>query len=47
MNGLFDQGRPKRIRLAVLIERVIANCHRGEFCGSSRATSSREIIEVR
>jgi len=48
MNGLFDQGRPKRIRLAVLIERG----HRelpieASFVGRHVQTSSREIIEVR
>jgi pyrimidine operon attenuation protein/uracil phosphoribosyltransferase len=48
MNGLFDQGRPQRIRLAVLIERG----HRelpieASFVGRHVQTSSREIIEVR
>jgi pyrimidine operon attenuation protein/uracil phosphoribosyltransferase len=48
MNGLFDQGRPQRIRLAVLIDRG----HRelpieASFVGRHVQTSSREIIEVR
>jgi pyrimidine operon attenuation protein/uracil phosphoribosyltransferase len=48
MNGLFDQGRPKRVRLAVLIDRG----HRelpieASFVGRHVQTSSREIIEVR
>src|ERR1019366_10614565 len=48
MNGLFDLGRPKRIRLCVLIERG----HRelpveASFIGRSVQTSDAEIIEVR
>jgi pyrimidine operon attenuation protein / uracil phosphoribosyltransferase len=48
MNGLFDQGRPHRVRLAVLIDRG----HRelpieASFVGRHVQTSSREIIEVR
>jgi len=48
MNGLFDLGRPKRVRLAVLIDRG----HRelpveASFVGRHVQTSSREIIEVR
>src|ERR1700691_5343696 len=48
MNGLFDLGRPKRIRLCVLIERG----HRelpieASFVGRSVQTSETEIIEVR
>ena len=48
MNGLFDQGRPQRVRLAVLIDRG----HRelpieASFVGRHVQTSSREIIEVR
>src|SRR5580700_1533375 len=48
MNGLFDLGRPSRVRLAVLIERG----HRelpveASFVGRHVQTSSREIIEVR
>ena len=48
MNGLFDLGRPKRIRLCVLIERG----HRelpieASFVGRSVQTSDSEIIEVR
>ena len=48
MNGLFDQGRPQRIRLAVLIDRG----HRelpieASFVGSHVQTSATEIIEVR
>ncbi len=48
MNGLFDQGRPQRVRLAVLIDRG----HRelpieASFVGRHVQTSSNEIIEVR
>jgi pyrimidine operon attenuation protein/uracil phosphoribosyltransferase len=48
MNGLFDLGRPKRIRLCVLIDRG----HRelpieASFIGRSVQTSDMEIIEVR
>ena len=48
MNGLFDQGRPQRVRLAVLIDRG----HRelpieASFIGRNVQTSSNEIIEVR
>jgi pyrimidine operon attenuation protein/uracil phosphoribosyltransferase len=48
MNGLFDLGRPKRVRLCVLIERG----HRelpieASFVGRSVQTSDAEIIEVR
>src|SRR5580658_8211307 len=48
MNGLFDLGRPKRVRLAVLIDRG----HRelpieASFIGRHVQTSAMEIIEVR
>lgn len=48
MNGLFDLGRPKRIRLCVLIDRG----HRelpieATFVGRYVQTSDTEIIEVR
>ncbi len=48
MNGLFDLGRPKRIRLCVLIDRG----HRelpieASFVGRMVQTSDMEIIEVR
>jgi len=48
MNGLFDLGRPKRVRLCVLIERG----HRelpieATFVGRGVQTSDAEIIEVR
>jgi pyrimidine operon attenuation protein / uracil phosphoribosyltransferase len=48
MNGLFDLGRPKRIRLCVLIDRG----HRelpieASFVGRGVQTSDTEIIEVR
>src|SRR5712672_4063878 len=48
MNGLFDLGRPKLVRLCVLIERG----HRelpieATFIGRSVQTSDTEIIEVR
>jgi pyrimidine operon attenuation protein/uracil phosphoribosyltransferase len=48
MNGLFDLGRPKRIRLCVLIDRG----HRelpveASFIGRSVETSDTEIVEVR
>jgi pyrimidine operon attenuation protein/uracil phosphoribosyltransferase len=48
MNGLFDLGRPKRVRLCVLIDRG----HRelpieASFVGRSVQTSDSEIIEVR
>jgi len=48
MNGLFDLGRPKRIRLCVLIDRG----HRelpveAAFVGTNLQTSDTEIVEVR
>jgi pyrimidine operon attenuation protein/uracil phosphoribosyltransferase len=48
MNGLFDLGRPRRIRLCVLIDRG----HRelpveASFVGRNIQTSDTEIIEVR
>jgi pyrimidine operon attenuation protein / uracil phosphoribosyltransferase len=48
MNGLFDLGRPSRIRLCVLIDRG----HRelpieASFVGRHVQTTDREIIEVR
>jgi pyrimidine operon attenuation protein/uracil phosphoribosyltransferase len=48
MNGLFDLGRPRRIRLCVLIDRG----HRelpieASFVGRHIQTSDAEIIEVR
>src|SRR6202051_1799978 len=48
MNGLFDLGRPQRIRLCVLIDRG----HRelpieASFIGREVQTSDMEIIEVR
>jgi len=48
MNGLFDLGRPRRVRLCVLIDRG----HRelpieSTFIGRSVQTSDMEIIEVR
>jgi pyrimidine operon attenuation protein/uracil phosphoribosyltransferase len=48
MNGLFDLGRPKRVRLCVLIDRG----HRelpveASFIGRTVQTSDMEIIEVR
>ena len=48
MNGLFDLGRPKRVRLCVLIDRG----HRempieAQFVGRNVQTSDTEIIEVR
>jgi pyrimidine operon attenuation protein/uracil phosphoribosyltransferase len=48
MNGLFDLGRPRRIRLSVLIDRG----HRelpieASFVGRHVQTSDAEIIEVR
>jgi pyrimidine operon attenuation protein/uracil phosphoribosyltransferase len=48
MNGLFDLGRPKRIRLCVLIDRG----HRelpveATFIGNTVQTSDTEIVEVR
>ena len=48
MNGLFDLGRPKRVRLCVLIDRG----HRelpieASFIGRTVQTSDLEIIEVR
>ena len=48
MNGLFDLGRPSRIRLCVLIDRG----HRelpieATFIGSNIQTSDTEIVEVR
>ena len=48
MNGLFDLGRPKRVRLCVLIDRG----HRelpveASFVGRNVQTSDAEIVEVR
>ncbi len=48
MNGLFDLGRPRRVRLCVLIDRG----HRelpieATFIGRTVQTSDMEIIEVR
>jgi len=48
MNGLFDLGRPRRIRLCVLIDRG----HRelpveATFIGKTVQTSDSEIVEVR
>lgn len=48
MNGLFDLGRPRRVRLCVLIDRG----HRempieAQFVGRTVQTSDSEIIEVR
>ena len=48
MNGLFDLGRPRRVRLCVLIDRG----HRelpveASFVGRTVQTSDTEIIEVR
>jgi pyrimidine operon attenuation protein/uracil phosphoribosyltransferase len=48
MNGLFDLGRPSRVRMVVLIDRG----HRelpieASFVGRSVQTSSHEIVEVR
>lgn len=48
MNGLFDLGRPKRVRLLVLIDRG----HRelpieATFIGNTVQTSDTEIVEVR
>jgi len=48
MNGLFDLGRPRRVRLCVLIDRG----HRelpieATFIGRTVQTSDAEIIEVR
>ncbi len=48
MNGLFDLGRPRRIRLCVLVDRG----HRelpieATFVGRTVETSSTEIVEVR
>jgi pyrimidine operon attenuation protein/uracil phosphoribosyltransferase len=48
MNGLFDLGRPKRVRLCVLIDRG----HRelpieASFIGRTVETSDTEIVEVR
>jgi pyrimidine operon attenuation protein / uracil phosphoribosyltransferase len=48
MNGLFDLGRPRRIRLCVLIDRG----HRempieASFIGQHVQTSDTEIVEVR
>lgn len=48
MNGLFDLGRPRRIRLCVLIDRG----HRelpieATFIGRTVETSDSEIVEVR
>jgi pyrimidine operon attenuation protein/uracil phosphoribosyltransferase len=48
MNGLFDLGRPKRVRLCVLIDRG----HRelpieATFVGRNVQTGDAEIVEVR
>src|ERR1700674_4986803 len=48
LNGLFDLGRPSRVRMVVLIDRG----HRelpieASFVGRSVQTSGREIVEVR
>lgn len=48
MNGLFDLGRPRRVRLCVLIDRG----HRelpveASFVGRNVQTSDTEIVEVR
>jgi pyrimidine operon attenuation protein / uracil phosphoribosyltransferase len=48
LNGLFDLGRPKRVRLCVLIDRG----HRelpveASFVGRNVQTSDTEIVEVR
>ena len=48
MNGLFDLGRPSRVRLCVLIDRG----HRelpieASFVGKNVQTSDTEIVEVR
>jgi len=48
MNGLFDLGRPRRVRLLVLIDRG----HRelpieATFIGKAIQTSETEIVEVR
>jgi pyrimidine operon attenuation protein / uracil phosphoribosyltransferase len=48
MNGLFDLGRPRRVRLCVLIDRG----HRelpieASFVGRTVQTSDTEIVEVR
>ncbi|HTV59978.1 MAG TPA: bifunctional pyr operon transcriptional regulator/uracil phosphoribosyltransferase PyrR [Verrucomicrobiae bacterium] len=48
MNGLFDLGRPRRVRLCVLIDRG----HRelpieASFIGRTVETSDTEIVEVR
>jgi pyrimidine operon attenuation protein/uracil phosphoribosyltransferase len=48
MNGLFDLGRPKRIRLCVLVDRG----HRelpleATFIGRTVETSDTEVVEVR
>ena len=48
MNGLFDLGRPRRVRLCVLIDRG----HRelpieASFIGKTVQTSDTEIVEVR
>lgn len=48
MNGLFDLGRPRRIRLCVMIDRG----HRelpieASFVGRTVQTSDTEIVEVR
>jgi len=48
MNGLFDLGRPRRVRLCVLVDRG----HRelpieASFIGKTVQTSDTEIVEVR
>ena len=48
MNGLFDLGRPKRVRLCVLIDRGWREMPiEAQFTGRVVQTSASEIIEVR
>jgi len=48
MNGLFDLGRPKRVRLCVLIDRGHGELPvEASFVGRAVQTSDTEIIEVR
>jgi pyrimidine operon attenuation protein / uracil phosphoribosyltransferase len=48
MNGLFDLGRPQRIRLCVLVDRGNRELPiEAAFVGLSVQTSAKEIIEVR
>jgi pyrimidine operon attenuation protein/uracil phosphoribosyltransferase len=48
MNGLFDLGRPRRIRLSVLIDRGNRELPiEASFVGRHVQTSDSEIIEVR